>query len=343
MSNHIRFEGGNLLVLDQRRLPQREVLIPLKELDDFVKAIKGMVIRGAPLIGIVAAYGFAFGVRSLLKRRRRITHRDIQRIHDKLAKTRPTAFNLFWALERMKREWEEHKEDPYLLERLFDLAQKIHEEDIKKNVALAEWGASLITDGDTILSHCNAGELATGGYGTALGIIRRALEQGKKLKIFLTETRPYFQGARLSAYELNKYGADFEIVPDNHAGLLIKQGLVNKVIVGADRVVANGDTANKIGTYMIALCAKDKKIPFFVASPLSTFDLSTPSGSLIPIEERKGDEIIRIGKRYITLPSYKARYYSFDVTPHYLITSFITEKGIIEKPYARNIRQILKK
>ncbi|MCS7280348.1 MAG: S-methyl-5-thioribose-1-phosphate isomerase [Desulfobacterota bacterium] len=333
MSDHIFLKDEKLFVLDQRRLPFEEVLVPLKSLKDFVKAIKNMVVRGAPLIGIVGAYGFAFGVREVARRKKKVTKKDIERIYTVLAKTRPTAYNLFWALDRMKRECERHAETESLLSGLFDLARLIHEEDIKNNISLAEHGAALIEDGDTILSHCNAGELATGGYGTALGVLRRAKEQGKNIKVFLTETRPYFQGARLSAYELNKFGIEFEIVPDNHVGLLMSKGMIEKVIVGADRVAANGDTANKIGTYMIALCAKNHNVPFYVACCGSTFDRNIPSGSSIPIEERKGKEVIKFKRGYITMPSFKARYYSFDITPNSLITGFITEKGIIERPF----------
>lgn len=340
MSNHIFLKDEKLIVLDQTKLPFREVYISLENLNDFANAIKRMVIRGAPLIGIVAAYGFAFGVREILKKKGEIKQKDIRRIYFKLARTRPTAFNLFWALKRMKEECENHLKDNDLVKRLLKLAISIHEEDIKNNMLLSEFGAQLIEDGDSILTHCNAGELATGGYGTALGIIRKAYEKNIRLKVFLTETRPYFQGARLSAYELHKLGIDFEIVPDNHAGFLIEKDLVNKVIVGADRVAQNGDTANKIGTYMIALCAKNKGIPFYVACTSSTFDHSCPQGSSINIEEREGNEVLKVGRAYITSRSYRARYYSFDITPSDLISAFITEKGIIERPFSENIGRL---
>ncbi len=341
MSNHIFLQDERLVVLDQRELPFREVLISLKSLEDFVKAIKKMAVRGAPLIGIVSAYGFAFGIKEITERKGRLTAPDVERIYMKLAKSRPTAFNLFWALDRMRKECEKHMEDKSLPERLFSLARSIHEEDIRNNMTLAEFGSNLIEDGDTILTHCNAGELATGGYGTALGVIRRAKEKNKELKVFITETRPFFQGARLSAYELHKYGVDFEIVPDNHVGLLMERGLIKKVIVGADRVARNGDTANKIGTYMIALCANNHSIPFFVACCSSTFDMSLKDGSSIEIEERDGREVISMGKKWITSKSYKARYYAFDITPSQLISSFITEKGIIEKPFEENIERLI--
>ncbi|MCX7857904.1 MAG: S-methyl-5-thioribose-1-phosphate isomerase [Deltaproteobacteria bacterium] len=342
MSSHIIFREDRILVLDQRKLPFKEVFVPLITLDDFVKAINGMIVRGAPLIGIVSAYGFAFGVKELLEKKGELTKDDIKRIYSKLAKTRPTAHNLFWALDKMKKGYEKHKDERDLPRKLLEIARFIHEEDIKNNIMLAERGAELVNDGDTILSHCNAGELATGGYGTALGIIRKAKEQGKRTKVIITETRPYFQGARLSAYELKKQGINFEIVPDNHVGLLMKKGMIHKVIVGADRVALNGDTANKVGTFMIALCAKNENVPFFVACCLSTFDNSLPSGQSIPIEERDGKEVIKIGKKYITLKSYKALYYSFDITPNYLISGFITEKGVVVQPFTENIRLLFK-
>jgi len=240
-------------------------------------------------------------------------------------------------MERKCRRW---LDNPFIIEHARKEAIAIHDEDVENNRQLSQYGAELINNGDTILTHCNAGALATGGWGTALGVIRAAHEAGKRIKVFCTETRPYFQGARLTAYELKNMGVNVELVPDNHAGLLCYYGTIDKVIVGADRIVRNGDTANKIGTYMIALAAKEYRIPFYVAAPVSTFDVVLDNGSAIEIEQRDGKEVKYFGRVPITLPDIRARYYSFDVTPAKYISAFITEIGIVEKPFNKQIAML---
>lgn len=341
MSNHVYFKEGSLFVLDQRKIPFSESWVELKKLDDYVRAIKKMIVRGAPLIGIVAAYGFASGIKEMKNSGRPLTRTQIEKVYKRIASSRPTAQNLFSVLEIMKSESLKNSDSEGIVDILFDLAERIHRKDTEDNIRLSEYGEVLIEDGDTILTHCNAGELATGGYGTALGVLREAYRKGKRIKVFATETRPFLQGARLTAFELSKLGIEFEIIPDNHAGFLISKGKVNKVIVGADRVARNGDTANKIGTYMIALCAERSRVPFYVACPTSTFDLKVENGDMIPIEEREGKEVLKIGRSFITSKYFRARYFSFDITPSQLITAFITERGIVEPPFLEKIPELL--
>jgi len=340
MVNHIYWKNNALYLLDQRLLPFKKKYLRCTKLDDIVQAIKDMAIRGAPLIGVVAAYGFAIGVKDVLSSKGHITDKDIDTICEKLGKTRPTAVNLFWAIERMKAIYKNCWEGGNLFDHLLDQAISLHVEDIEKNRMLSLFGAELVDDGDTILTHCNAGALATGGYGTALGVIRAAHESGKRIKVIATETRPYLQGARLTAWELLVDGIDTELVPDNHVGFLCYNKKIDKVIVGADRIALNGDTANKIGTYMIALCAFNSNIPFYVAAPVSTFDMHIDKGPFIPIEERTGNEVKYLLDMPITLDKIKSRYFSFDVTPQTYITSFITEKGIIKRPFKRYIEML---
>jgi methylthioribose-1-phosphate isomerase len=338
MTEHIYWKDGSLYLLDQRELPFKKVYVRCLGLKDVVDAIKKMIIRGAPLIGIVAAYGVALAVREVLESKGRITDTDMSRITEKLRNTRPTAVNLFWALKRMNEAYKGYRNNPDMPELMINEAIGIHVEDIENNRMLSLYGAELIDDGETILTHCNAGALATGGYGTALGVIKAAHESGKKIKVIATETRPYFQGARLTVWELLQAGIDVELVPDNHAGILCSRRGVDRVIVGADRVALNGDTANKVGTYMIALAAREHHIPFHVAAPVSTFDRETQSGVYIAVEERDRDEVKYIGDTLITVKHVKARYFSFDITPAKLITSFVTEKGIIERPFKKYIK-----
>jgi methylthioribose-1-phosphate isomerase len=340
MTDHIYWKNGTLCLLDQRLLPFKKVYVRCKSLKDVADSIQNMTIRGAPLIGIVAAYGVALGIQEIVASKGNIKDTDVDRICKKLGRTRPTAVNLFWALERMKNAFGRCGNRADMPDIMLDEAISIHVEDIENNRMLSLYGAELIDEGDTILTHCNAGALATGGYGTALGVIRAAHEAGKKIKVIATETRPYFQGARLTAWELYQEGIDVTLVPDNHAGLLCYNKGIDKIIVGADRIAKNGDTANKIGTYMIVLCAYRHKIPFLVAAPVSTFDKNIENGSYIPIEERVGTEVKYAGDRLITLDKIKARYYSFDVTPEKYISNFITEKGIIEKPFKKYIKML---
>ncbi len=340
MIDHIYWDEGSLYLLDQRKLPFKQEYVRCTAVADVEKAIRNMIVRGAPLIGVVAAYGVAIGMREITMRKGRFSPSDMDRVCKRLLATRPTAVNLSWALTRMRKVYDLHKNDPDLLDSITREAIAVHTEDVENNRTLSRYGAELIDDGDTILTHCNAGALATGGYGTALGVIRAAHESGKRIKVFSTETRPYFQGARLTVYELKEEGIDVELVPDNHAGLLCYYKAVDKVVTGADRIARNGDTANKIGTYMISLAAREYKIPFYIAAPVSTFDKNTDNGSAIDIEERDGGEVKYIGKKLLTLHDVKARYYSFDITPAKYISAFITEKGIVERPYREGIRML---
>ena len=340
MTEHVYWKDGSLYVLDQRELPFKKVYVRCKSLGDIAKAITNMTVRGAPLIGIVAAYGVALGAEEMMKSKGRFTLADMDRICGRLKKTRPTAVNLVWALERMKEAFKASVDDPDIADSITNEAISIHVEDIENNRMLSLYGAELIDDGDTILTHCNAGALATGGYGTALGVIRAAHESGKRIKVLATETRPYMQGARLTVWELSQEGIPVELIPDNHVGLLSANKGFSKVIVGADRIALNGDTANKIGTYMVALCAQQYRIPFYVAAPVSTFDRHIESGAYIPIEERDGKEVKYLQGKLLTVKDVKARYYSFDVTPARYITNFITEKGIIERPFRKFIKML---
>ncbi len=341
MTDHIYWKDGSLYLLDQRLLPFKKVYVRCRGLRDTIEAIKNMTVRGAPLIGIVAAYGVALAVQEALASKGHVTVADVERICKGLGKSRPTAVNLFWALERMKAAYAQYKDKADVADLMLDEAISIHVEDIENNRMLSLYGAELIDDGDTILTHCNAGALATGGYGTALGVIRAAHEAGKKIKVIATETRPYLQGARLTAWELHEEKIDVTLVPDNHVGFLCYNRGIDKVIVGADRVALNGDTANKVGTYMIALCAHQYRIPFYVAAPVSTFDRNTENGAYIPIEERVATEVKYVGGSPITLEKIKARYFSFDVTPEKYISNFVTERGIIEKPFRKYIKMLL--
>jgi methylthioribose-1-phosphate isomerase len=340
MTDHIYWKDKTLYLLDQRHIPFKKEFVQCRSLNDVVQAIKRMVVRGAPLIGVVAAYGVVIGAQERLKGGNPLRPKDMDRICEKLRATRPTAVNLFWALNKMRDAYELCKDSDYALDYLTREALDIHREDEENNRTLSSYGSTLIDDGDTVLTHCNAGALATGGYGTALGVIRAAHEEGKKIRVIATETRPYFQGARLTVFELHEQDIPVELVPDNHAGLLCSRKSINKVIVGADRIARNGDTANKIGTFMIALCAHEYDIPFYVAAPVSTFDRNIESGKLIEIEERDGREVKYLKKTLLTLEDVKARYYSFDVTPAKYISALITEKGVIERPFKKHMQML---
>lgn len=340
MIEHVYWKEDALYVLDQRLLPFKEKYIRCATLKDVASAIRDMAVRGAPLIGVVAAYGMAIGVREMIETKGRLKQGDAERVCRRLKGTRPTAVNLFWALGRMRGVYDRFKGQDNLVDAMLKAALEIHSEDAENNRRLSRYGSELIDDGDTILTHCNAGALATGGYGTALGVIRAAHEAGKRIQVVATETRPYFQGARLTAWELKELGIDVTLVPDNHAGLLLSEGVVNRVIVGADRIARNGDVANKVGTYMVALAAHDNDVPFYVAAPLSTFDETIRNGQEIDIEERDGREVKYVNGRLVTLKSVVAKYYAFDVTPARLITYIITEKGVIEKPFGKYIKML---
>ena len=331
-----------IVMVDQRKLPGQEVYVRCRTPQEVAKAIRTMVIRGAPAIGVAAAWGIALGVgRSSAKGTRQLAV-DFQKVCDMMAATRPTAVNLFWAIDRMKRvfaEGAQSGESPAeILSRLDREAQAIHDEDVANCRAMGGHGAAMVPDGARVLTHCNAGALATAGYGSALGVIRAAVEQGKKIAVFADETRPFLQGARLTAWELVRDGINTTVITESMAGPLMRQGEIDIVVVGADRIAANGDTANKIGTYTVAVLAHEHRIPFYVAAPLSTIDLSTPDGDHIPIEERDQREVSHLGSSRLTPEGAHIRNPAFDVTPHRYITGIITERGILRPPYAESLK-----
>ena len=335
----IEWLGDRVRILDQTMLPQKEVYL---ELDDYRKvaaAIKDMKVRGAPIIGIAGAYGVALGALKIKSAARGDFLKQLQKVSDAIASTRPTARNLFFALERMKKA-AKGKNPEEIKKALVAEAIKIHQEEAEATRRLSELGAKLLKDGWTVLTHCNTGPLATSGYGTALGVIIAAHKQGKKIKVLADETRPLLQGARLTAWELKKAGVPVTLITDSMAGYFMRGGKVNCVITGADRIAANGDTANKIGTYTLAVLAKENKIPFYIAAPVSTIDTSIKSGNQIPIEERKTEEVTHFLGRRIAPEGVSAANPAFDVTPHQYITAIITDKGIIKEPYLEGIKKL---
>jgi methylthioribose-1-phosphate isomerase len=339
----IDLQDDVIVMVDQRKLPGQEVYVRCRTAPEVAKAIRTMVIRGAPAIGVAAAMGLALGMkRSTAKG----THQfavEFQKTCELLAATRPTAVNLFWAIDRMKRTFAEGAqagESPQeLSNRLGREAKAIHDEDVANCRAMGAHGAEMVRDGARVLTHCNAGALATAGYGSALGVIRAAVEQGKKIAVFADETRPFLQGARLTAWELVRDGIDTTVITESMAGPLMRAGEIDIVVVGADRIAANGDTANKIGTYTVAVLAREHTIPFYVAAPLSTIDLSTPDGDHIPIEERDQREVSHFGSSRLTPVGAHIRNPAFDVTPHRYIAGIITERGILRPPYSESLGQ----
>jgi methylthioribose-1-phosphate isomerase len=340
----IEWRDDAVVMIDQRKLPASEIYVSCKTANEVAKAIKTMVIRGAPAIGVAAAMGIALGMgRSRATGTKQFTT-EFQKTCDLMAGTRPTAVNLFWAIERMKKTFAAAAHDGQSVDEikrhLADEARAIHDEDVQSCRAMGAHGAALVPASAKILTHCNAGALATAGYGTALGVIRAAAEQGKKIAVLADETRPFLQGARLTAWELVKDGIDTTVITDNMAGAMMRLGQVDLVVVGADRIAANGDVANKIGTYSVAVLAKEHGIPFYVAAPLSTVDLNTPDGSGIPIEERNDREVTHIGSSRLTPDGAHVRNPAFDVTPAKYVTAIITERGIARAPFGESLQQL---
>jgi len=334
----IAWQDSDIVMIDQRKLPATEVYVTCRSVNDVAKAIKTMVIRGAPAIGVCAAMGLALSAaRSKATGTKQFTT-EFQRNCEQLAATRPTAVNLFWAIERMKQAFAEGalagESVDQLKVRLRTAADGIHDDDVASCRAIGAHGATLVPAEACILTHCNAGALATAGYGTALGVIRGAIEAGRKVRVLADETRPFLQGARLTAWELVRDGIDTTVITDNMAGAIMRSGDIDLVVVGADRIAANGDTANKIGTYSVAVLAKEHGIPFYVAAPWSTIDLATPDGNAIPIEERDSREVTHVGSVQLAPEGAKVRNPSFDVTPNKYITAIITERGIFKAPFA---------
>jgi methylthioribose-1-phosphate isomerase len=329
----IEWLDKELRILDQSKLPHRQIFIDLSDYQDVVSAIKTMQIRGAPAIGVAAAYGIALGAQKIEAENRTRFFNEFGKILEAFATSRPTAANLFRAIDRMKKA--ARGNDVSEIKRtLIDAAKQIHREEIEATTQLSQLGAELIEDGFTILTHCNAGPLATAGYGTALGVIKAANEQGKRISVIATETRPLLQGARLTAWELKQENIPVTLITDSMAGYFMSQGKIDCVIVGADRIAANGDIANKIGTYTLAVLAKENNVPFYVACPTSTIDPSLPSGAEIPVEQRSPEEVTHIQGIPIAPEGVNAANPAFDITPHKYIAAIITEKGIIRKPFA---------
>ena len=335
-------EGDVVVMIDQRKLPAQEVYVRCRTAPEVARAIKTMVIRGAPAIGVAAAWGIAVGMRRSTATGTQKFAAEFQKTCELMAATRPTAVNLFWAIERMKRCFGAAVQAGDSVEQLKDRldreAQQIHDEDLASCRAMGAFGAEVVPADAHILTHCNAGALATAGYGTALGVIRGAVEAGKTVAVFADETRPFLQGARLTAWELVRDGIDTTIITDNMSASLMGQGKVNFVVVGADRIAANGDTANKVGTYGVAVLAREHHIPFYVAAPLSTIDLRTPDGAHIPIEERNAREVTHVGPSRVAPVGAKIWNPAFDVTPHRFIAGIITERGIFRAPYTDSLK-----
>jgi len=338
----VAWDDGAVVMIDQRRLPGEQVFVRCRQPREVAEAIRNMTIRGAPAIGVAAAFGLALAARGS-KAQGAALAAEFERACGELAHTRPTAVNLFWAIDRMRRRFQAAAEmdGAALRQALLDEALAIQAEDLAACRRMGDLGAELLPQEARVLTHCNAGALATAGYGTALGVVRSAARLGKIKNVFADETRPYLQGARLTAWELMQDGIPTTLIADNMAGHLMARGEVNAVVVGADRIAANGDVANKIGTYSVAILAKEHGIPFYVAAPVSTIDLSTPDGSRIPIEERSPDEVTHHGGRRLAPEGVAVRNPAFDVTPHRYVTAIVCERGVARAPYGDSLRALL--
>src|SRR4051794_39155377 len=336
-------DNDAVVMIDQRKLPAQEIYLRCRTAAEVAKAIRTMVIRGAPAIGVAAALGISLGMRRSAATGTQKFATEFFRTCELMAGTRPTAVNLFWAIDRMKRTFSTGaalgESVDQLKDRLDQEADLIHDEDVASCRAMGAFGAEVVPADAHILTHCNAGALATAGYGTALGVIRGAVEAGKQVAVFADETRPFLQGARLTAWELVRDGIDTTIITDNMSGALMRQGKVDLVVVGADRIAANGDTANKIGTYGVAVLAREHQIPFYVAAPLSTIDLNTPDGSGIPIEERNAREVTHVAGSQVAAAGAHIWNPAFDVTPNRFIAGIITERGIFRAPYLESLKR----
>jgi methylthioribose-1-phosphate isomerase len=340
MIETIEWTDEGVVMIDQRLLPTEEIYNTYQTVEEVAEAIVTMVIRGAPAIGVAASMGIALGVKNLNSKDKLEENfaAIVKVVHD----TRPTARNLFWAIELMNKVFETHQEEP--LEKIQDALRKeairIHDDDIEINRQMGQNGQELLSDGMTVLTHCNAGALATAGYGTALGVIRAAVENGKEIRVFADETRPFLQGSRLTTWEMMKENIPCTLITDSMAGYFMKANQIQAVVVGADRIARNGDVANKIGTYSVAVLAKEHQIPFYVAAPLSTIDLGTPTGEEIPIEQRDITEVTQIKGQNLVPPDISVANPAFDVTPNKFVTAIITEKGVAKAPYQESIADL---
>jgi methylthioribose-1-phosphate isomerase len=333
MVETLQWTDAGVVMIDQTRLPREQVFVTCRSYQDVAEAIRSMVIRGAPAIGVAAAMGVALGVQE---------DADFDTVCETLAQTRPTAVNLFWAIDRMRRLAAslDGARRPEVVQRMIQEARQIHADDIAICQAIGRNGAPLVPDNKTVLTHCNAGALATAGYGTALGVIRAAWEAGKKIDVFADETRPFLQGSRLTAWELQQDGIPTTIITDNMAGHFLRSGRIGCVVVGADRIAANGDVANKIGTYSVAVLAKENGVPFYVAAPVSTFDLTLASGDAIPIEQRSASEVTHVFGVPIAPENIAVQNPAFDVTPARYVTAIICEYGVARPPYEESLLQM---
>jgi len=342
MIQTLEWTDSGVRFIDQTKLPTEETYVTCKTYNQVADVIRNMVVRGAPAIGVAAAMGIALGVKNSKAENGGDLKHDFDQICDVIGKTRPTAVNLFWAIKRMRDKFEmlRVRPLPQIRQALVEEAQRMHAEDIAANQAMGRHGATLMPASGGVLTHCNAGALATCGYGTALGVIRAAVEQGKTIHVYADETRPFLQGSRLTAWELMKDGIPTTVISDNMAGAMMNQGKINAIVVGADRIAANGDVANKIGTYSVAVLAREHGIPFYVAAPLSTVDFETPDGSGIPIEQRDGKEVTHIAGRQMVPDGVEVENPAFDVTPAKYVTAIVTEKGIARAPYEESLRRL---
>lgn len=339
----IKWKKDHIVMIDQRKLPEEEVYVECRDHIQVAEAIEKMVIRGAPAIGVAAAFGVALGILKIEDDKH--VEEEYSRIIQRLERTRPTARNLFWALERMRKIFEENRGLALsrLKQSIIKEAVNIEREDIETNRKIGHWGKSLLQDGDSVLTHCNTGALATAGYGTALGVIRAAFQEGKRISVYADETRPLLQGARLTCWELEKEKIPVTLITDNMAGYLMQKGMISKAVVGADRIVRNGDTANKIGTYTVAVLAKEHGLPFYIAAPTQTIDVNLAEGSEIPVEERSAQEVREFGGRCVTLPRVNVENPAFDITPAAYIAAIITERGVCRPPYEKSLRELFKR
>jgi methylthioribose-1-phosphate isomerase len=343
MIQTLEWTDSGLRFIDQTKLPMEESYVTCTTYVQVADVIRNMVVRGAPAIGVAAAMGVALGVQNSKAENVGALKQELDQICDLIGKTRPTAVNLFWAIGRMREKFEllRVRPLPQIKQALIEEAKHMHAEDIAANQAMGKHGATLMPASGGVLTHCNAGALATCGYGTALGVIRAAIEQGKKIHVFADETRPFLQGSRLTAWELMKDGIPTTVISDNMAGAMMKEGKINAIVVGADRIAANGDVANKIGTYTVAVLAKEHGIPFYVAAPFSTVDLKTPDGSGIPIEQRDRKEVSHIAGRQMVPEGVGIENPAFDVTPAKYVTAIVTEKGIARAPYKESLQNLI--
>ncbi len=336
----VSWEDNSVVLIDQTKLPNKLVYIKCKDYKEVADAIKKLVVRGAPAIGVTAAFGLALAAQSSKAKTLAELMTDLDTAFKILRSTRPTAVNLFWALERVMTKAKKAKTIAEVKKVVLDEAQKMSKEDIEANRRMGSNGAALFRDGDVVLTHCNAGSLATVAYGTALGVIRAAKESGKRLSVIATETRPVMQGSRLTAFELQHDGVDVSLIPDTAVGHMMSRGAIKRVIVGADRVLRTGHVFNKIGTYQVAILANKHKVPFYVAAPLSTFDFESSPEDVV-IEERSVDEVVKVGKKRVAPKGVRVFNPAFDMTPPELITGIITERGVLKPPFEKNLKAML--